>query len=233
MCAAFSPNTRFYNETDFPRMFMGINNSLQSRVGLRTLGASDFTRAIPTPAGVAFGFDTAVADTGNESYGQQYPGDGGPRPTFKWNTNPFGPGGNGIPSAPDQQYFPGLAAIEGWYMAQNFGCQSIQFFGYEDHSAPIVRVIYTYHGARTGDPTGHDWEGQTPSLGQPSPREGLAVGSFVQSHDLATNNGRYVATAAVGRIALFTFPLYYLRDADAINIVRKSYDYVSQSPTLP
>jgi hypothetical protein len=233
VCASFAPNTRFYNETIFPRMYMGIDNSLQSRAGLRTQGASDFTRGIPTPAGVAFGFDTAVVDTGNESYGQQYPGSGGPQPTFKWNTNPFGAGGNGIPGIPDQQYFPGLAGIEGWYLARSFGCQPIQFFGYEDHSAPIVQVVYTYHGARTGDPRGFDWEGQTPGLGQRSPREGLAVGSFVQSHDLATSGGHYDPTAAVGRIAMFTFPLYYLRDNDAINIVRKSYDYVSQSPTLP
>ena len=84
-------------------------------------------------------------------------------------------------------------------------------------------MIYTYHGALTG----------AAQNGPPSPREGLAVGTFVQSHDLATSGGHYVPTAAIGRIALFTFPLYYLKDADAINIVGKSYTWVSASPTLP
>ena len=226
VCAAFQPGTREYMQTIFPRMYMGIDNSRQSRDGLRSQGAADFTRAIPTPTGVAFGFDTARVDTGWDGSGQQYPGTGGP--TFKWNTNPFDPFPGPVydwPGIPDQQLFPGLAGIEGWYLARSFGCQPIQFFGYEDHTAPIVQVVYTYHGAREG----------ILQSGPASRREGLAVGSFVQSHDLANGAqlGQYVATAAVGRIALFTFPLYYLKDADAINIVRKAYDYVSQSPTLP
>jgi len=50
---------------------------------------------------------------------------------------------------------------------------------------------------------------------------------------LGLNAGHYDAKAAIGRIAIFTFPLYFLRDADAIDIMRKSYDYVSRSPTLP
>jgi len=44
---------------------------------------------------------------------------------------------------------PGLAAIEGWYM-RRIRCQPILSFGYEDHSAPIANVIYTYHGANKG-----------------------------------------------------------------------------------
>ena len=218
MCAAYPPGTRAFNETIFPRMFMGIDNSYPSDAGRRDNGAFDFTRGIPTPAAVAFGFDTARVDTGNAAIGQQYPGNG-TGPTYKWNTQPYGP----APSNPDQQLFPGLAGIEGWYMAHNFGCQAIQFFGYENHNAPIAQVIYTYHGALTG----------AAQNGPPSPREGLAVGTFVQSHDLATSGGHYVPTAAIGRIALFTFPLYYLKDADAIDIVGKSYTWVSASPTLP
>jgi len=216
ICAAYAPGTRFYNETIFARMYMGIDNSLQNRVGLRSQGAADFTRAFPTPAGIAFGFDTASVDTGNAATGEQYPGAGGP--TFKWNTL-YEPS----PRFPDQMLFPGLAAIEGWYMAQNFGCQPILSFGYEDHSAPIANVIYTYHGAN---------KGVLQDAG-PSPREGLAVATLVQSHDLGTNAGVYAPSAAIGRIALFTFPLYYLKDSDAVNIMRKSFEYVNASPTLP
>lgn len=216
ICAAYAPGTRFYNETIFPRMYMGIDNSLQNRDGLRSQGAADFTRAFPTPAGIAFGFDTASVDTGNAATGEQYPGTGGP--TFKWNTL-YEPS----PRFPDQMLFPGLAGIEGWYMAQNFGCQPIQSVGYEDHGAPIANVIYTYHGANKG----------VLQDGGPSPREGLAVATLVQSHDLGTNAGVYAPSAAIGRIALFTFPLYYLKDSDAVNIMRKSFEYVNASPTLP
>ncbi len=217
ICAAYAPETDEYNQTRFPRMYMGIDNALQNRLALRSQGAADFTRGIPTATGVAFGFDTARVDTGNTSIGVQYPNNSGP--SFKWNTNPFGP----TPGNPDQQLFPGLAGIEGWYMARNFGCRAIENFGFENSSAPIVQVVYTYHGARQG----------VRQNGAQSPREGLAVGSLVQSHDLGTNAGRYVPSAAIGRIALFTFPLYFLKDADAINIMRKSYDYVNASPTLP
>ncbi len=216
VCATYAVGSRQFNETIFPRMFMGIDNSRPNLDGRRAVGFSDFTRAIPTPAGVTFGFDTARVDTGNSTTGQQYPGTGGP--TFKWNTNSVP-----VPFNPDLQLFPGVHGIEGWFMAHNFGCQPIQFFGYEDHSAPIAQVLYTYHGARQG----------VAQNGDPSPREGLAVGEFVQSHDLATNGGRYVPTAAIGRIALFTFPLYFLKDADAVNIMKKSYAWVRASPTLP
>ena len=107
-------------------------------------------------------------------------------------------------------------------MAQNFGCQPIQNLAFEDASSPIAQVVYTYHGARLN----------VLQDGPPSPREGMACGVFVQSHDLATNAGRYVATAAVGRAAFFSFPIYFMKDADAVNIVTKSFLWVDQSRTL-
>ena len=55
----------------------------------------------------------------------------------------------------------------------------------------------------------------------------------MQSHDLGNHGGRYVPTSAIGRIAFFTFPLYYLKDADAIDIMKKAFAYVNASPTLP
>ena len=61
----------------------------------------------------------------------------------------------------------------------------------------------------------------------------VVCGTLVQSHDLATNGGRYVPTAAIGRVALFTFPIYFMKDLDAINIMKKAFAYVNASPTLP
>jgi len=219
ICAAFAPGSAEYQRTTFARMYMGIDNSVPSAEGLRSRGAFDFVSGTPTAAGMAMGFDTARVDTGNFSYGVQYPGVAGdPAPTFKWNTNAYPP-----PIAPDERLFPGLSGIEGWIMASNFGCQPIQNFGMENSGLPVVQPVYTYHGAPEG-----------PLLdGPPSPREGLVCGSLAQSHDLGTNSGNYAPTTAVGRTAFFTFPLYFLKDADAINIMKKSYEYVSTSPTLP
>ncbi|HYQ89055.1 MAG TPA: hypothetical protein VEU09_05440 [Candidatus Binatia bacterium] len=110
-------------------------------------------------------------------------------------------------------------------MSTNFGCQPIQNFAVENPGVPVVQRIYTYHGARIG----------ALQDGGASPREGLVVGSLVQAHDLATSGGQahYTPTAAIGRTAFFTFPLYFLKDADAINIMKKSFEYVNASPTLP
>jgi len=219
ICATFAPGSSGWDRTVFPRMYMGIDNSVPSLSGLRSLGAFDFVSGTPTAAGIAMGFDTARVDTGNSSYGVQYPGVAGdPTPTFKWNTNAYPP-----PIVPDQRLYPGLPIIEGWIMASTFGCQPIQRFAIERPDVPVVQPIYTYHGAPKG-----------PLLdGGPSPREGLVCASLAQSHDLGTGVGIYMPTAAVGRIAFFTFPLYFLKDADAIKIMKKSYEYVSASPTLP
>jgi hypothetical protein len=216
ICAAFAVGSVEYGQTVFPRMYMGIDNSLQNQTGRRTFGASDFVQGAPTSAGFAMGFDTARVDTGNYSYGVQYPDQSGP--SFKWNTNSYPP-----PITPDLGLFPGLAGIEGWIMASDFGCVPTGTIGLENPALPVVQPIYTYHGVPRG----------VLQDGAPSPREGLVCGSFAQSHDLGTNGGVYERTAAIGRIAFFTFPLYYLKDADAINIMRKSYEYVSASPTLP
>jgi len=221
ICSAFAPGSDGYDRTIFARMYMGIDNSVPSQEGLRSRGFADFVGGIPTTAGIAMGFDTARVDTGNYSYGTQYPAAPGvTTPTFKWNTNAYP-----TPIVPDQQLFPGLPSIEGWIMANDFGCQGIQSFGLENPSLPVVQPIYTYHGVPEG-----------PLLdGPPSPREGLVCASLAQSHDLGTGGGiyKYVPTAAIGRIAFFTFPFYYLKDADAINVMRRSYEYVSASPTLP
>jgi hypothetical protein len=219
ICATFAPGTLEYNRTIFPRMYMGIDNSYQSLAGLRSQGAADFTRGVPTATGIAFGFDTARVDTGNFTTGVLYPDpDNTGLPQFKWNTNGDLPPGSNF----DLLLFPGIARIEGWILARNFGCQAIQNFGFENPAAPIVQIVYTYEGIRQG-----------PFLdGPPSPRQGLGVGALIQSHDLATNAGNYVASAAIGRIALFTFPLYFLEDAEAINIMKRAFAYVDQSPTL-
>jgi hypothetical protein len=216
ICATYAPGSHEYNQTIFPRMYMGIDNSVQSLDALRSFGSADFVGGTPTPAGIALGFDTARVDTGNYSYGVQYPDASGP--SFKWNTNSYPP-----PVRPDLELFPGIARIEGWVLATNFGCADVHSFGLENPSAPVVQAIYRYHGVRQG----------ILQDGAPSPREGLVCATFAQSHDLGTNAGRYVPSAAVGRIAFFTFPLYFLKDADAVNIMRRSYEYVSASPTLP
>ncbi|HEY3155415.1 MAG TPA: hypothetical protein VGK76_02150 [Candidatus Eisenbacteria bacterium] len=209
ICGTFLPNSTGYNRTLFPRMYMGLNRAEQNTAGLRTQGLADFVRGVPTPRAAALGFDTARVDTGNGSM---------PRSSYKWNTQTVPPPGN-----LESQLFPGLPVVEGWYLAPEFGCQPIQNFGYEDHSQPIVQVLYTYHGVR---------EGPLQDQG-PSPREGLPCASFVQSHDFGTSGGHYDPSAAIGRIAFFTFPLYFLKDADAVNIMVNAFNYVNHSPTLP
>jgi len=217
ICATYAPGSSNYAKTVFPRMYMGIDNSYPgNRAALRSQGSADFVRAIPTPTGVSFGFDTARVDTGNYSYGVQYPDNSGP--SFKWNTNEYPP-----PVTPDLWLFPGMGGIEGWILATDFGCADKSNFGLENPAAPVVQAIYTYHGVPLG----------VLQDGAPSPREGLACATFAQSHDLGTNGGRYDPTAAIGRIAFFTFPFYFLKDADAVNIMKKSYEYVNASPTLP
>jgi hypothetical protein len=218
ICTTFAPGSREFDETVFPRMYMGIDNSLSNTSGLRSQGAFDFVRGIPTAFATSLGFDTARVDTGNFSFGVQFPSSDPTATTFKWNTNEFP-----APFNADQQLFPGVAGIEAWIMARSFGCQAVQNFGLENPGQPVVQPLYTYHGVRMGPLQN----------GAPSPREGFPCASFVQSHDLATNGGHYVATAAVGRIALFTFPLYYLKDADAVDIMKRAFTYVNLSPTLP
>ncbi len=209
ICAAYVPESRGYNGTVFPRMFMGVDAAKPNLDARRVLGARDFVSAIPTAAGTALGYAIAEIDTGSATSGA------------KWNTNPS-PFGN-----PDENLAPGLGgngAIEGWVMARNFGCQEDQaVFGIEPGSAPIARAIYSYHGVPKG----------VLMNGGPSPREGYACGVVMQSHDLGNGSGIYNPKAAVGRIVLLGFPLYFVKDQQAIDIMRTAFAYVNASPTLP
>jgi hypothetical protein len=220
ICSAYAPGSQEYDRTIFPRMYMGIDNSYPAnQTALRSAGDFDFVTAIPTTAGAALGFTTAQVDTGNFSYGVQYPDlNGTGSPTFKWNTNAFPP-----PFNANQSLFPGVAGVEAWIMARNFACQPIQNIGVENPALPVVQPIFLYHGVRQG----------VVQDGGPSPREGLVCGTLAQSHDLGTNAGRYVATAAVGRAAFFSFPIYFMKDAAAIDIVTRAFTWVDNSPTLP
>ena len=125
----------------------------------------------------------------------------------------------------DEFLFPGLGTVEGWVMSPNFGCQVDQeVFRYEDTSVPIARPIYAYHGV----PKGVSYD-----LG-PSPREGLVCGIAMQSHDLGnTGGGIYDPQAATGRMVIFGFPLYFVKDQQAINMMTTAFAYVNASPTLP
>jgi len=206
LCSAYVPGSREYQGTVFPRMYMGIDAVQPSQAGRRELGASDFVSAAPTAAGAALGFVAAEIDTGDGLSGA------------KWNTNPVPFG------VPDENLAPGLPAVQGWIMARNFGCQEVQaIFGYENHADNIARAIYTYHGVPTG------WN----MAGGPSPREGYACGVAVQSHDLGTGSGIYNPRAAIGRIVFLGFPLYFVKDQQAIDIMKAAFAYVDASPTLP
>jgi hypothetical protein len=217
ICAAFAPGSREYQETVFPRMYLGIDNGVPgNQDGLRSRGFADFVDGYPTPYAVSLGFDTARVDTGNYSYGVQYPDQTGP--SFKWNTNEVP-----LPINPDLLLFPGLAGVEGWILAGEFGCVPAGSLGLENPGQPVVQAIYTYHGVPMN----------VAMDGPPSPREGLVCGTFAQSHDLADHGGVYSPSTAVGRAAFFTFPLYFLKDHDAANIMIKSFEYVNASPTLP
>lgn len=202
----FTPGSTQFNGSIFPRMYMGIDKAVWSGQSQRRDGANDFLGGIPTAAGIAFGLDSAMVDVGRLATGA------------KWDTIP-------IPSAnPEIGRAPGLPTIEGWFMAPFFGCQTPGIFRYENQSAPIAQAVYRYRGARKGV----NWDGG------PSPREGLVCGVFMQSHDLGTGGGgAYLPTAAIGRIVLLGFPLYFVKDPQAINVMARAFEYVNASPTLP
>ena len=72
--------------------------------------------------------------------------------------------------------------------------------------------------------------------GGPSPREGKICGILAQSHDLGPDsggNGIYVPSKSVGRLALLGFPLYFIRNQQASDVLFKAFTYVNGSPTLP
>jgi hypothetical protein len=207
MCFALEPGTPAYNLSYFPRVFMGLDGAISNGAGLRTLGARDFIEAWPTTAGIAAGYDTAKVDRGPLGSGAKwitYPGSGDP------NTNRS----------------PGLGQVDGWIMAQNFACddQPAATFRPEDPSRPITEVIYRYHGANQG----------INEEGVPSEREGTVVGIQAQAHGIGTpGSGGFVANGSLGRMVHLGFPLYFLRDPDALRILTTAFNYVNASPTLP
>jgi hypothetical protein len=213
LCASFEPGSREWNFSTFPRLFMGVDYVIPSEDGRRDLGARDFVGAIPTPEGLAAGFDTAQVDTGIASSGA------------KWNSNSDLIGSR---SYLDLNLTPGLPRIEGWNLAANLGCEDPRFFGREglDKAAPIAKPIFRYVGVPVG----------VERLNGPSPRQNRVVGVMVESHDLGSaggSTGAYNSNAAIGRIVVIGFPLYFIKNQQASDVLFSAYAYVSASPTLP
>ena len=204
ICAGLEPGPA-YDHSFFARNFMGIDGARPNYQGLRTLGARDFIAAAPTAAGITLGYDSALVDRGPLGSGA------------KWITYYAGdPNTNGS---------PGLGQVDGWIMAQNFGCEATasSVFKPEDPSRPIAEPIFIYHGANVG----------INEEGGPSPREGTVVGVQVQAHGLGQGlTPGFDPNGSLGRMVHLAFPLYFLRDQDALRILRAAYAYVSASPTL-
>jgi hypothetical protein len=211
LCHSFEPGSFEWKLDYLPRLFMGVDYVTPSEDGRRTLGAKDFVAAYPTAAGALLGFDTAYVDTGLPATGA------------KWNTNSDITGSF---TYVDQNLTPGLVRIEGWHMMSEFGCVGEGAFGRENPGVPIARPIYTYHGVPTG----------VLQDGGPSPREGLVCGLLCQSHDLGAEwggTGIYDPNAAAGRTVFLGYPLYFLNNQRASDILFNAFSYVNASPTLP
>ncbi len=214
ICAGLDVGSNAYTLAYFSRNYMGIDGARPSDQGLRTMGARDFIAAYATPAGAAAGFENAQVDRGD-------PGSGA-----KWSTSTVPPG------SPNTNLSPGLPAVDGWNMAVDFGCEPDPgSFAPEDPMRPVAEPVLTYHGARVG----------INEEGGLSPREGMVAGVRVQAHRPTpiAPTGTYGGSTAfdpnssVGRIVVLSFPLYFLRDDDAIRVLTAAYGYVSASPTLP
>lgn len=210
ICAALAPGSLTYDLAYFPRLFMGVDGARDNAQGLRTLGARDFIAAVATPAGVAAGYDSAKVDLGPLGSGA------------KWITYPGGD--------PNTNTSPGLPQVDGWVMAKSFGCEPAPgwIFVPEDVSRAIAEPILTYHGANVG----------IDEEGGPSPREGMVVGIQVQAYSLGALSGGYPGpsfdpNSSTGRMVHFGFPLYFLRNQDALHLLRRAFDFVDASPTLP
>ena len=211
ICVSLAPGTKDYNLSYFPRIFMGIDGMVANDQGLRSLGARDFVAAYPTPGGAANGYDTAYVDTGSVASGAKwitYPGSG------DLNTNAS----------------PGLPQVDGWVMARNFNCNEnvASAFRMEDPNSDISLPIFKYHGVRVG----------IFQSGGLSPREGLVVATRCQAHDLGNQQGGPPITplssaGALGRMVHFGFPIYFLKDQDALQVLQTAFNYVNGSPTLP
>ena len=222
LCGSFEPGSTEWNNSYFPRQFMGVDYEIPSQDARRALGARDFEAAIPTADGTALGFQTAYVDTGIVSSGAKWDTKSNLSPTL----------GEGFL---DLNLAPGVPGIEGWIMEGNptsfYACEDIADFGREDGSVPIARPIYTYHGVNVG---------VAQNLG-PSPREGRVVGILCQSHDLGLASGggasgvlgQYDSRSAVGRAVFLGFPLFFMQDQQASDILLTAFTYVNRSPTLP
>jgi hypothetical protein len=211
MCS-LDEGSREWRLSYFPRNFMGMDGALRSDDAVRPAGARDFVEARVTPQGAAMGFVTAAVDTGSTGSGA------------KWNPNAF-PGQDR-----DQAHSPGLPKIEGWRLATDFGCfpPNVQVLVRKENSGPISVPIFTYHGV----PRNLNMDGG------PSPREGLVVGIATQAHDLGNGGGGGFITpstsaGAIGRMVVLGFPIYYMKDPEAYQIMRAALAYVNASPTLP
>ena len=207
LCAAYAPGTAGYSRTFFPRAMMGVDGSRGATEGLRSLGARDFLEGRVTTLGSQFGYVSAEIDTGI---------------TAKWYEKAFGS------TDPNTMWSPGLISIEGWRMASLFNCMPGQLLiRSESATTPISTPIFTYHGAPMG----------IYQTGYPSPREDLVVGIQVQSHDLGEYGGGILtpgnSLGAIGRIVVFGFPLYFVKDGQATTNARRAFAYVNGSPTLP
>jgi hypothetical protein len=206
ICFAFQPGTALYGTTFFPRGMMGVDGARGATEGLRTQGSKDFLSAEVTSQGTALGYVTAEVDTGI---------------TAKWYEKAF-------PGDPNSAWAPGLPSIEGWRLAALFNCEPSQgLLRKEDANRPISSPIFTYHGAPIG----------LYKTGAQSPRENLVCGVQVQAHDLGGFGGGVLTNAnssgAIGRIVVFGFPMYFLKDAQAVTLMRTAFAYANGSPTLP
>ena len=210
ICFALDAGTRDYDLAFFPRMFMGVDGAVLGGADLRSLGGKDFIQARPTAIGRSMGLDTLDVDRGPLGSGA------------KWITY-LGSGDL------NENSTPGLVYVDGWVLARNFACTEApsSVFRLEDPSRPIAEPIYTYHGVRTG----------VFEDGGASPRENLVVGIRTQAHDLGTEGGGTItkgnAAGAIGRIVHLAFPLYFIKTAQAQNLIQVAYNYVNNSPTLP
>lgn len=211
LCASFEPGSSGWDYDFFPRLYMGVDYTTPSQEARRTLGARDFVAGYPTAEGAILGFDSALIDTGIASSGA------------KWNTKSDLAG---TTNELDLILSPGILQIEGWHMTSLFGCVGEAAFGREDPAAPIARPIYIYHGVPKG----------IAQDGGPSPREGLVCGLLCQSHDLGAASGGtgiFNPQSAAGRMVFLGFPLYFVKNQPASDILLRAYTYVSASPTLP
>ena len=213
ICVALAPGTPDFNLAYFPRLMMGVDGMISGgNDALRTLGARDFLAAYPTTEGSTLGYDSVFVDAGPLGS------------AAKWITY-YGSGDRNVNEA------PGLPQVDGWIMARNFNCQEnpVAVFRLEQPTQAISLPIYRYHGARVG--INQD--------GGPSPREGLVVGVRVQAHDLGNNpSGGGIITpgnsaGAMGRMVHLGFPLYFMRDQNAVKLLQTAFNYVNASPTLP